>query len=213
MFASRLIALIFSVLFFCLTLSANAQNASSPVVDTPESVSNDTTVDPAPVACKPGINVGYMLIRQPNITSMFTIGNTYNVSWDWSISVSKPAQYVDMYVQLVAPGVQVTWKKKILEKQGTSPRWFMWKPDGLVDGKYKIRLVPDGKETYGVRADEQPCFDNGESIPSVSASFSISNPRGDLGNYPDPFPPNSAVGSKAPFFLICALFLLLLLQK
>jgi hypothetical protein len=68
----------------------------------------------------------------------------------------------------------------------------MWKPVGLVDGKYKLRLVPDGKETYNVPANQQPCFADGEAIPSVSAAFSISNSQGELASYPDQYPPNDS---------------------
>ena len=31
-----------------------------------------------------------------------------------------------------------------------------------LDGEYKIRLVPDGKETFNVKNDQLPCFADGE---------------------------------------------------
>ena len=105
----------------------------------------------------------------------------------------------------MAPGVRTTWKQKIAEKQTVEPRWFMWTPEGLLDGKYKIRLVPDGKETFDVPANLRPCTGNGETIPSVSASFTLSNPRGDLANYPDQFPPNSAEKLYVSIILVISL--------
>lgn len=177
--------LIFLLFFF---LFCNVYSQTQTTIDS-------TDLEPTPIICKPGISIGYMLIRQPNITSMMTVGNTYNVSWDWSIMVTKPPTYVDVYIQLMTPGVRTTWKQQIKMKQSVEPRWFLWKPDGMADGKYKLRLVPDGKETFNVASNLQPCFENGESIPSVSAAFTVSNPKGDLANYPDQFPPNSAAFS------------------
>ena len=187
-----------------ITMSSTSSSAGSSslseatniaVIKDPIPVSDNSTTsgeEAKPIGCTPGNSVGYMLIRKPNITSMLTVGTPYNISWDWSISVTKPPVYLDAYIQLMAPGVRTTWKQEIAKKIPVEPRWFMWTPDGLLDGKYKIRLVPDGKETFNVAANLQPCFENGASIPSVSASFSMSNPRGDLSNYPDQFPPNSS---------------------
>ena len=162
------------------------------------SASNDTEVieEPAPVACTPGISVGYMLIWQPNITSIVNVGRKYNVSWEYTKTVNKPPSFLDVYVQNLATAV--TWKNRIAQNIPTEPRWFWWTPVGLADGRYKIRLVPDGKETFNVKANEQPCFSNGESIPSVSAVFNVVNPKGPLGEYPESFPANSgAADSKS----------------
>src|SRR5687767_12128840 len=75
------------------------------------SIGNDT--EPAPKPCIPGISVGYMLIRKPNQSSIITVGQSLNVSWDWSITVKKIPTFVDVYVQLIAPGIRTTWKDKI----------------------------------------------------------------------------------------------------
>ena len=167
-------------------------SAAAPTPSTSEPTNGDEDVQPDPILCTPGNSVGYMIIRKPNITSHVTVGMQYNVTWDWSITVTKLPSYVDVYIQLVAPGIATTWKKQVAKEVSTEPRWFFWKPEGLVDGKYKLRLVPEGKETYNVPANVQPCFSNGEAIPSVSAAFTVTNSKGDLSSYPDQFPPNAA---------------------
>lgn len=193
---------IFTLFLFCatfvvaqnITLVPNITTApkSNATVDAPiVQQDNSTTIEQASLACVPGISLGYLLIRQPNMSSIVTVGNSMNVSWDWSVSVKKIPQYVDVYIQLIAPGFPVTWKQQLIKQQAVNPRWFIFKVQGLADGKYKIRLVPDGKETYNVRADALPCFADGEAIPSVSSSFSVANSAGEIGNYPDLFPPNS----------------------
>lgn len=176
-----------------IIVPSTTSGASAPTASPTNSNSTDTgggdnsNVTP----CTPGNSVGYMIIRQPNITSMVTVGQMYNVSWDWSIAVTKPPSYVDVYVQMIASGVQVTWKNKVASRMPVEPRWFLIKLDGLFDGKYKLRLVGDSKETFNVPANQLPCFENGESIPSVSAAFSVVNSKGDLTPGTDMFPPNS----------------------
>jgi len=98
--------------------------------------------------------------------------------------------FLDVYVQLEAPGVPETWKTIVAQNVPSNPTWFLWKPTGLVDGSYKLRFVPDGKETFNVPANKLPCFASGESIPFVTAEFRITNPSGNLGSYPDPYAPN-----------------------
>jgi hypothetical protein len=44
------------------------------------------------------------------------------------------------------------------------------------DGKYKLRFVPDGKETFGVTNDKLPCFADGEALPANSGEFKVANP-------------------------------------
>lgn len=127
------------------------------------------------VECVAGQTLGYMLVRQPNITSVAYVGNPYLIRWDYTITVSKQPEYVDIYLQQVAPGVRVTWKNQIA--RNVTGRYFWWQPKGMLDGKYKIRIVPNGKETYNVKASEQPCFENGEAVPSVSSTFKMFNPK------------------------------------
>lgn len=180
------------------TLSQNQTQTQDAILGT----DNTTMIESPLKICKPGNNVGYMLIRSPNITSRASVGKQMNISWDWSISVLTPPTYINAYIQLMAPGVRTTWKQIVAEKQSVNPRWFLWTPDALVDGQYKLRLVPDGKETFNIPANIQPCFANGECIPSVSASFTLSNHRGDLANYPQSYPANSAAKTNQPEYLI-----------
>lgn len=188
------------VLFFCLCVKAQ-QN------ETQETGK----------LCQPGINIGYMLIRKPNITSMLTIGIPYNVSWDYTTAVKKEPVFINVYIQLIASGIPVTWKNQIFSNQTATPRWFIWTPDKLVNGKYKIRIVPDGKENYNIPANLQPCFENGESLPSVSAAFTLSNPSGtNIDVSVDKYPPYSK-GHKLTVFtfyyciivIICLHYLIL----
>jgi hypothetical protein len=71
---------------------------------------------------------------------------------------------------------------------------YVWKVLNFADGNYKIRIVGDGKETFIPPAQalerQQPCFEDGEAMPGVSASFRIVNPK-DIRAYVDRFPPNS----------------------
>jgi hypothetical protein len=148
-------------------------------------------VDSEPIPCKPGESTGYGISRMPNSTSKVVVGTPFNVSWDYTVGVTTPPTFMDVYVQLIASGVRERWNNQIA-RVPAEPRWFIWTPIGFVNGRYKLRYVPDGKETFNIAADKLPCFENGESVPFVSATFSISNSRGDLGNYRDPFAPNSA---------------------
>jgi len=140
------------------------------------------------VPCTPGIT-GYGL---PNITSKVVVGTPVNVSWDYTVTVTNPPSYIDVYIQMFAPGIVEKWSIQVAKKIPSEPRWFMWTPEGLVDGKYKLRFVPDGKEIFNIPANKFPCFSNGESQPFVTALFSVSNSKGDLGVYPDPFSPNAS---------------------
>jgi len=156
----------------------------------------DNSSTPVPtneiVSCSPGILTGYGLVRKPNISSTITVGTPYNVSWDWTVTVTKPPSYLDIYIQLFANGVPEKWNTVVAKNVPSDPRWFIWTPIGLVDGKYKLRFVPEGKETFNIPANLLPCFANGESVPFVTAQFSVSNLKGDLGVYGDPYAPNSA---------------------
>jgi hypothetical protein len=171
-----------------------------PTIDGNNGNNGNNDNDTQPILCTPGNSVGYMIIRKPNITSMIMVGTQYNVTWDWSITVTKPPNYVDVYIQLIAQDITTTWKRQGAQHVPVNPRWFIWKPDGMVDGKYKLRLVPDGKETYNIAANLQPCFSNGEAIPSVSAAFTVTNSKGDIGTYPDQFPPNKSQRAYYPNF-------------
>lgn len=135
----------------------------------PETESHESSV----VECVPGQTLGYMLVRQPNITSVAYINNPYLIRWDYTGTVSKEPSFVDIYLQQVAPGVRVTWKNQIAKN--VTGRYYWWQPKGLLDGKYKVRIVPNGKETFNIKATEQPCFENGEAVPSVSSTFKMFN--------------------------------------
>lgn len=168
-----------------------------PVVKDNASSTSSASSEPIPneeiIPCVAGISTGFGLVRKPNITSKIQIGIPYNVSWDWTVTITKPPQYIDVYIQLMAPYVAEKWTTVVAKNIPSEPRWFMWTPEGLVDGKYKLRFVPDGKETFKVPANELPCFANGESVPFVTAAFSVSNSKGDLGVYDDPYAPSSSL--------------------
>ena len=161
---------------------------------------------PAPpaAACVPGTSIGYMLIFQPNISSLLTVGTEYNVSWKWSVAVNNPPSYVDAYIQIVNRNIPVSWKNQIAANMPATQTWFLWTPSGLVNGKYQLRLVPDGKETYNIAANLLPCFSSGQSLPSVSAEFSIYNSAGSLPSYSDGYAPNAA--QKNPLNLLVSGF-------
>lgn len=125
---------------------------------------------------------------------MVNVGTKYNISWAYTKAVTNLPSYFDIYMQDIS--LATTWKKQIASKVPAVPQWFWYTPLGLADGKYKIRLVPDGKETFNVPVDQQPCFSNGQAIPSVSAAFSVVNPRGGLQSYPESYPANSGAVSQ-----------------
>lgn len=212
---------IFALTIAFLWNNAFAQNTTttlnsivvSTTTDLPTQSSNDSSPVPTNeiVDCTPGGSTGYGLVRKPNITSMVKIGVAYNVSWDWTVTVTKPPTYLDVYVQLFAAGIAEKWNTKVASNVPVDPRWFMWTPTGLVDGKYKLRFVPDGKETFNVPANQLPCFSNGESVPFVTAQFSISNGQGDLGVYPDPYAPSSAISLRASIHAQSNIVMLLIL--
>lgn len=189
----------------------NKQNIRRSIFDDKVKMAdNSTTINPEDagttsvessdvVTCKQGLTVGYMLIRQPNISSVVYTGTKYNVSWDYSVAVTSPPSFIDAYIQYMAPGIRTTWKNKIASNVSASSRQFWWEPKSLVDGKYKLRLVPDGKETYDVPANQLPCFADGESIPSVSATFKVYTPKTMTGEFPEKFPPSS--GNEKGVFL------------
>lgn len=143
----------------------------TPLTPLPEVESHEDKV----VECVAGQTLGYMLVRQPNITSVAYVGNPYLIRWDYTMTVTKEPQYVNIYLQQIASGVRVTWKNQIASN--VTGRYYWWQPKGMLDGKYKIRIVPNGKETYNVKASEQPCFENGEAVPSVSSTFKMFNPK------------------------------------
>ena len=171
-------------------MSANStQSTETDLIDPDELGTTEPEAESK--ACTPGISVGYMMIRKPNITSVVYTGSLYNVSWDYSVTVNNPPKYVDVYIQSIASGLRTTWKNKIAENISTARQHFFWEPKSLADGKYKLRLVPDGKETFNVPADKLPCFGDGESVPSVSATFKVFSPKGSFIEYPEQFPASS----------------------
>jgi hypothetical protein len=100
---------------------------------------------------------------------------------------------------VVARGVQV----------GNSTS-LLWNVPSLGDGAYKVRLVADGKETFYLpaeRPETPPCFEDGETLPGVSAEFRISNLRA-LSPTRDRYPPLGVSDSSS----ITASLLLLLLS-
>lgn len=185
------------IIFFILYLTSQFTNA---VINTTNSTNVTTTKNPNPNTtknisptqishCISGINLGYMIIHQPNATSLYIIGKTYNISWVWSNMVTEIPSHIDVYIQNT--NVQITWNNQILSKQSVIKQWFLWTPNELIDGKYKIRLVPDGKENFN---NPDICYKDGECLPSVSATFLITNPTSnyDDTNISDPYPPNSS---------------------
>ncbi len=152
------------------------------------------------VPCKPGINLGRAFVRTPNSTSIVTVGQAYKVSFDFNKVVTKPPKFLDVYVQLLAAGIEEKWDKKVLSNVSPTPNWFFWTPVGLINGKYRLMIVSDGKMHIGVPADKRPCYTDGESLPSSSGEFKVVNVgSGGLDTYPDPFAPSSISKGKKGF--------------
>lgn len=167
--------------------------------------------EPEPIPCKPGLSFGKILIRTPNATSVVFTGIKYNVSWEYDKLVTVIPSYLDVYLQM--DGVKQTWNNKIAENVDASQRWFIWEPKAMLNGRYRMRMVPEGKETYNVPANKLPCFENGEAVPTSSwQPFKVVDPNTNSIEYPDTFGPTVAwaVNDKYPLttFLWATLFLL-----
>jgi hypothetical protein len=140
---------------------------------------NSTTVEPPPdsvdtpkAKCTKGAT-GYAIVWKPTYRSIVYLDMNFNVTWDYTTTVTKKPQFVDAYVQSQKPGVKVDWTTQVASRVPADKRWFWWKPEAIPEGSYKFMIVPDGKKLAGVRADAFPCFENGEAEPGVSQEFQI----------------------------------------
>jgi hypothetical protein len=145
--------------------------------------STDTTEVAPPEevkACVQGQVFGYATFVTPNMTSKAYVGNSFNISWKFTPNVKKLPDYVDLKLQMLASKVEVDWNTVIASQVPTIPMYYIWTPKNALDGSYKLRLVPNGKETFILPSEQlskkQPCFEAGEAVPSVSSSFRLINP-------------------------------------
>jgi hypothetical protein len=67
---------------------------------------------------------------------------------------------------------------------------WQWSVSSVADGAYKLRVVPDGKETANKKQDEYPCFADGEAMPGTSAEFRVTRSTV-IFETKDRFPPTS----------------------
>ncbi len=84
---------------------------------------------------------------------------------------------------------------------------LIWNIPILTDGDYKMRITPDKKETFYL-SNERPetpvCFEDGETMPGVSAVFRVANVR-EIAGYKDRYGP---LGSNGRVFGISWSFVL-----
>ena len=175
-------------------MSANVTLTSTTV---PSTTTSDSSPDATQTAsCQFGAT-GYAIVMQPNASSIVFPGSKFNVSWIYTNTVTNKPTFVDVYAQcLTCPSVKVTFNNQVASKVpvNNNTRQFWWIPENLQDGKYKLMIVPDGKKVFGVPANEQPCFEAGESQPGQSALFQVYNVKADAGGGGgvgvDPFSPH-----------------------
>jgi hypothetical protein len=130
-----------------------------------------TTSDDTSKVCIKGVKVGQFIIDTPNRSSIAVVGSNFLIQWKYSNGVSSPPKTIDIKIQ--KDGVEYIWDKYVVRNLSldNGATAFMWKVQPLNDGPYKIRMVPEGKETYGIKQDEMPCFADGEVL--VSDSFNL----------------------------------------
>ncbi len=125
------------------------------------------------------------------------MGSKSLIEWKYTPLVTRPPATVDLKIQAIGEGIVERWETTVLRaiplQNATRIEWTV---SSLNDGKYKLRLVPEGKETFGVALDKMPCFADGQAIPGNSGEFKVVNPV-ILTSAPDPLPPNtSAAGGE-----------------
>ncbi|KAI9193158.1 uncharacterized protein BJ171DRAFT_412586, partial [Polychytrium aggregatum] len=174
------------------SLTAGAMVNGTAVITGPTAtgtVNANGTAAASPSPCVPGTVLGSFIISAPNISSIFLVGSTVTITWKYSPTVTKPPKTINAFYQDVS--ITTTWSNKIGIGLTTTNNTLQWTIPPLLDGKYEVRLVPDGKETFNIPQDQMPCFSNGEALPAVSGAFSIQNPIY-VSPTVDRFPPNTS---------------------
>ena len=141
-----------------------SNNTSKPSINQTDSETGTIADDTS--TCIRGVKVGTTIIDTPNRTSILTVGGHALIKWHYTDTVSSKPKFLDIKLQLIQDGVGFTWDKYVVQNlnlsQGASA--YNWTIQPLNDGQYKLRFVPDGKETFNVEGDKMPCFADGESL-------------------------------------------------
>ncbi|KAJ3101007.1 hypothetical protein HDU97_001705 [Phlyctochytrium planicorne] len=159
---------------------------------------------------KRGTKIGQIIVTQPNISSIAIVGKELVISWYYTSLVKRLPRTVDIKINS-ADGLQ-SWNERIVQNLDVSNggRAWVWKVGSYITGPFRIRIVPDGKETAGKRSDEQPCFLDGDPMPGTSAAFKISHiVELEIGK--DRYPPNTSSSTPSSSLGFTALAVLLML--
>jgi hypothetical protein len=169
--------LFFYYLHFLFSLSF--QTSHPPLIDSLSKRDNQTdkdtgsTPDDNNSVCTKGTSVGSFLIQTPNRSSIFVVGSHGLIKWKYTSPVKQLPKFLDIKIQLIQEGVPYTWSKSVVQNLNISDgaTAYNWTVQPLNDGLYKLRLIPDGKETFNVGSDKMPCFSDGEALVSIIYSF------------------------------------------
>ncbi|KAH6583443.1 hypothetical protein BASA60_001469 [Batrachochytrium salamandrivorans] len=158
--------------------------------------------------CQPGNNVGSFFIYSPNITSYLFAGQQLNITFAFSPAVTilpkavqvkyaselNPEKWHETTTQLrlVSANISATSNTTSTPLTAVLYRIPFTIPTSISDGSYFLRLIPDGKEIFGVASNMQPCFANGMVMPTSSGKFLVMQPVS-LVAFADTFGPNRVV--------------------
>ncbi|KAI8808282.1 hypothetical protein BJ742DRAFT_654407, partial [Cladochytrium replicatum] len=147
--------------------------------------------------CVTGTQLGTFLFKSPNVSSIFVVGGTFNITFNLSTIVQRnryPEQSIDLYLQEPQAAQTASSRNRpIVQNLPPTATYFEWVIGSISDGFYQIRAVADGKDPQYSQANNLlplPCTPDGFPLPGVSGRFKIYNPV-PIQGYPDPFPPNS----------------------
>ncbi|KAI9332293.1 hypothetical protein DFJ73DRAFT_855861 [Zopfochytrium polystomum] len=167
-----------------LTAPPMATTASLSGLTTSETLSATT----AAASCKPGTKLGQTIVTQPNISSIVMIGGgaPFLVQWTYTALATRRPQTVDIKINTAA-GDQKFQRVLVsgLDVSGGETAW-RWNVEALADDAYKLRVVPDGKETLGKQQSDYPCFQDGDALPGTSGEFNVATDR---------FPPKASAAA------------------
>ncbi|KAJ3412742.1 hypothetical protein HDV05_000312 [Chytridiales sp. JEL 0842] len=160
------------------------------------STSPTTAIIEDPKPCKRGTKIGQILITQPNASTIWFVGAPAWVVWSYTPLVTQPPKTIDIKIQSVLSKVSTwdTFLVKSLDVSNGATAYLIPELPRMLEGGYKLKVVPDGKEIAGKRQDEYPCFGDGEGMPGVSAEFQVTRTR-EIVVTKDRFPPT---GLKEP---------------
>lgn len=129
-----------------------------------DSVDDSTGSESDVPSCIRGTSIGQFIINSPNRSSIVVVGSNTLIKWTYSNLVTNPPTKIDIKIQ--QDGTQYEWNRFIVKdlELGNTSRSYNWTVQPLNDGPYKIRILPSGKETFGVKQDEMPCFSDGEVV-------------------------------------------------